>query len=116
MKIRPLILAVASVFSLTATPALAHGGAPHILGTVKSVQSGSLTVETPRHKDVTVKLAPDTRYEQGKTAVTVKDVAPGERVVVHTRRENGGLTAIEIHLAPAHAHATHAARTGGTAK
>jgi len=108
MNAKSLVVSIASALTLFSAPALAHGGQVHVLGTVKAVQADTLTVETPKHTEVTVKLSPDTHFEKGKAAATAKDLAVGERVVVHTRKDGDALTAVEVHIGAAeHAHHDH---------
>ena len=68
--------------------ALAHGGGKHVMGTVKQVDATGLTVE---HKDKTVKVVFDenTKFEKNGAASSAKELAPGERVVVHTAKKQG---------------------------
>lgn len=90
----------------------AHGGQPHLLGTVKAIDDKSITVETADHQLHTIKLASDTKLEKAGVAATAKDVAIGARVVVHAKKSGDELIAVLIKLgdkpvepgAPPHNH------------
>jgi hypothetical protein len=65
--------------------ALAHGGGEHVMGTVKSIEPSSLTVET-KDKEVVFHLDQQTSFEKSGSKVTAAELKPGERVVVHAMK------------------------------
>jgi hypothetical protein len=77
--------AAAAVF-LFPVFSFAHGGGKHYLGTVKAVDEKAITIETQDKKEVTVTLDAKTKFEKSGAAATFKDVAAGERVVLHTAK------------------------------
>ena len=93
--------------------ASAHGGGPHLMGTVKAVDDHSITITDKDNKDATATVDDKTTFENSGQKATVKDVKAGERAVVHTRKaEDGKLTAVMVKFgkptgAPEH-HGPHA--------
>jgi Domain of unknown function (DUF5666) len=90
-------LAAIALLILPAT-AFAHGGGEHVMGTVKAVDAGSLTVETMDKKEVKVILGDKTRFEKDGVPASAKDLTVGARVVVHTAKgtEAGDLFAVVV--------------------
>ena len=79
---------------LVATGAMAHGAdGVHLMGVVKGIETKSLSLETKDKKAVTVHLDEKTLYEKGGSPATAQELQPGERVVVHAKKESGGLRA-----------------------
>jgi hypothetical protein len=80
--------------------ALSHGGGEHIMGTVKAVEDTVLTVETKDSKTVKVALDPATKFDREGKSATAKDIAVGDRVVVHAAKADGseGLRATLVKL------------------
>jgi hypothetical protein len=77
---------VAAIVLFSSPLALAHGGGKHVMGTLKSVEDKALTVQTKDRKEVNVAVDQDTRFDKAGVPATIKDLAPGERVVVHTAK------------------------------
>lgn len=93
-RLSVLIVLLASLISASV---LAHGGHKHVMGTVTSVTTSSVTVHTSSG-DVTVPLSGSTKYFHGAETskpATFADLSAGMRVVVHTGE--GGVAA-EIHM------------------
>ena len=90
--------------------ASAHEGQEHVMGTVKAIDEKSITVATKGNKEVAVQLDPSTRFEKDGSAGTVKDVAAGDRVVVHAKKGDAGLTAVLVKVGNAHEHHPHGAK------
>jgi hypothetical protein len=65
----------------------AHEGMHHILGKVTAVAENSITVETAgkESKVVTVSVSSQTKFEKDGKPASLKDLAVGERVVVHAK-------------------------------
>ena len=87
----------------------AHEGAEHVIGTVKSIAPGSLTVETAKHETLTIMLTPKTDVMKSKAKGDIKDLKVGDRVVVHAAHGKAGLEAQEVDfgVAPAAPAAQH---------
>jgi hypothetical protein len=88
MKARVLIL-VACV-SLIAAAAFAHGDEEHVIGTVASVTTDSITVKTTANALVTVGVVPQTTFTKGKTGAKLADLKVGDRVVIHAKEPSEG--------------------------
>jgi hypothetical protein len=84
----------------------AHEGAEHVIGMVKSIAPGSLTVETMKHETMTIMLTPKTEVMKSKAKGDIKDLKVGDRVVVHAAHGKAGLEAQEVDFgaAPAAKH------------
>ncbi len=67
--------------------AAAHDGQEHILGQVAAIEGGSITVETTgkEPRKVTVLVTRETKFRKSGSAASLKDLAMGERVVVHAK-------------------------------
>jgi Tfp pilus assembly protein PilW len=90
----------ATVFALSIAwsgLAYAHGDAPHILGTVVSSTDTAIVVKTKTGNE-TVMIDASTKVMRGKKAAALKDVKPGDRVVVHSMKHGDQVMAEEIDL------------------
>ncbi|MGI4757939.1 MAG: DUF5666 domain-containing protein [Janthinobacterium lividum] len=76
--------------------AYAHNGMEHVMGTVAKVSSSSLDVKTVAGTTRTVLVNEATKWMKGSEAITVHDVKPGDRVVVHAKPVDGKLIAAEV--------------------
>jgi len=83
----------ALLFSLAA---FAHGGGPHVMGTVKSLDDKSITVSTKSGEDTTIAIDTKTQFEKSGAKAAAKDLAVGERVVVHSRKDGDNLSAVLV--------------------
>ncbi|MCI0574466.1 MAG: DUF5666 domain-containing protein [Myxococcaceae bacterium] len=81
---------------LSSTVALAHGGGEHVMGTVKSIDATTLSVETKEGKQVTFHVDAQTQFEKSGAKTTVGDVKVGERVVVHAMKHGTMLHATVV--------------------
>ena len=81
--------------------ASAHGDGVHIMGKVRSVSETSLTVEAKDGKDQTFSIDSKTKVERDGAAAAVRDIAGGQRVVVHARKDGETLIAQLIKLGKA---------------
>lgn len=96
-------IAISMLALLLPLAAFAHGGGPHVMGTVKSLDDKSITVTTKTGEDTTFALDEKTRFEKSGAQAAAKDLAVGERVVVHSRKEGDGLAAVMVKFgAPQH--------------
>ena len=66
------------------------------MGTVSSVSATQVVVKTTKGVERTVQLTADTKIEKDGEPSTTADLRPGQRVVVHTRKQGDALTAVLI--------------------
>jgi hypothetical protein len=78
------------------SPAFAHGGGPHLKGTVSAISTEQITVEAEGGKPASAKITPETRFVRGNAEGKREDLKRGDRVVVHTRKHGDALEALEI--------------------
>lgn len=100
-------LAVASMLILAlAAMAHAHGGAEHVMGTVKAMTGDSITVMTTADQEKTVMFDANTKFTKNGEPATAKDLKVGDRVVMEVHAMDGKLHAEEVRFgkAPAHTH------------
>ncbi len=92
----------AAIVSLACAAALlAHGGAEHVLGLVKAMGGGSVTVETVKHEMVIVLLTPKTEVLRSNAKSDLKLLKVGDKVVIHaTKNKDGKLEASEVEFGP----------------
>lgn len=74
-----------------ASTALAHGAGSHAKGTVKSISSERIVMES-QEGEKEFKLTPQTEFVKGGAIVTAKELRPGDRVIVHGK----GAEAIQV--------------------
>lgn len=66
------------------------------MGTVVSADAKSIVVKTTKGADTTIQVDDKTKVERSGAEAKVTDLAAGERVVVHARKGESGLTATMI--------------------
>lgn len=79
-----------------ATMSFAHGGAKHVMGTVKAMNSDSLTVTGQDNKPQVIYVTGQTKFEKAGQPAALKDLKPRDRVVVEVREVNGKLEAESV--------------------
>lgn len=104
------VLRLALTLSLLVSLAYAHGGMEHVMGTIAQINATSITVTTTDGKSQTVLLNPETTYAKNNTAIAMKDIKVGDRVVIHATRKNNELTAATVAVGSSHKQAA----VGGT--
>jgi hypothetical protein len=87
---------MALFLGLAAFPVLAHGGGPHLKGTVSAIAPDQITVKDADNREWQAKITPQTRFSRWKAVGNREDLHQGDRVVVHTRKKGDGLEAIEV--------------------
>ena len=97
MKSTLTVMSVAASLSFAAS---GHAGQQHVMGVIKSVDDNAIVVQVKGGKDVSATIDATTKFETTQGAATLKDVKPGERVVVHARKEGSSLKATLIKTAP----------------
>jgi Cu/Ag efflux protein CusF len=83
---------------LFAAAAMAHGGEEHLMGTVTRVTDKSITIEDKDKKATEVSITADTKCVKGDAAATLKDVKPGDRIVIHAKKSGGKLVATMVRI------------------
>lgn len=69
--------------------AFAHGGVERVMGTVTAVTDTSITVDTTKHKSVTVMVDPATTFTHKNEKASLKDLKVGDRVVISAKEVAG---------------------------
>jgi hypothetical protein len=95
MKKQALMMAV--LVGLAASPLLAHGGGPHLKGTVTGITADQITMKDAEGHESQAKITPQTHFLRGKAVGKRDDLHQGDRVVVHTRKKGDSLEAVEVH-------------------
>ena len=86
-------------FILTAILAsFGHEGGKHLLGSVQTVEDGSFTIVTQNNERITVSVLPTTKFVMSGHPATLKDLKPGERIVVHAKQNGKSWEAQEVHF------------------
>lgn len=62
--------------------AVAHGGHPHILGTVKAVEGDHMTIQTNEGKKVVIMINDQTKFFRKNAKASREDLKVGARVAV----------------------------------
>ena len=78
----------------------AHGGKPHLLGTVVQLHESHLIVKDKAGAEHTVELTGETKLEKAGKAATRADLVAGVRVAVHFA-DKTGKTAQLVKISPA---------------
>lgn len=78
------------------TLAFAHGGVPHVMGTVVTLDAQRVEVKTKAGKTISVRLNSETKYRKGKARAAGADLWVGDRVVIEATGQEDTLTADEI--------------------
>jgi hypothetical protein len=93
---KKLVLMMAVFLGPAASPVLAHGGGPHLKGTISAIAPDQITVKDPDNHESQAKITPETRFIRSKAMGSRADLHQGDRVVVHTRKKADGLEAVEV--------------------
>ncbi len=78
---------------VAASPAWAHGGNEHVMGTVTAIDTAHLEVKTPQGGIVSIMLTDKTEYGSKNIPPTPKP-RPGDRVVIDVVKDGNGLKAL----------------------
>lgn len=90
------LLSLVLTLGLFAGIAYAHNGMHHVMGTVTTITDTQITVKATDGKIHTVAVAATTKYTKGTTALTLKDVKVGDRVVIDASEKDEKLTAVIV--------------------
>ena len=90
------LLVLILTFGLFAGAAHAHNGMQHVMGIVTAITETSVSVKTTNDTVQVIHLSSDTKYLKGENAITAKDIAVGDHIVVHAAKKDGALVAAEV--------------------
>lgn len=96
---RRVALSFVVAMFLCMAQAYAHGDLVHVLGTVSSVETGHLIVNTKAGKSVRIQVTDQTTYLRKNAEVEKDALKVGDRVVVEVQEKDGNLIADEIRFA-----------------
>ena len=89
------LLVLILTLGLFAGAAYAHNGMVHVMGTVTAVSDTSISVRATSGATQNVILTSQTKYLRGDQPVTLKDIQPGDRIVIHATKKGNQLVAVE---------------------
>lgn len=99
LMVTPILICTLALGTLLLrTPAFAHGGMEHIVGTVTAITDHSLSVKTRDGAAQTVEFDGETKFVKGDASATIKDVRVGSRVVIHAHKNDNSLHAAEVKI------------------
>lgn len=91
------------LLSLLCTSILfAHEHEKHVMGTVKTIDTASVSVETTSHQVQTVQITSQTKFVKGGVPSSITDLKVGDRVVIHAKPSGDKLEATEINVGTQH--------------
>jgi hypothetical protein len=90
---RTITRRLATGLALYALAIFAHGGLEHVKGTIAKVSDTVVTVAKPDGKTVEVAVNAKTTFSRAGQAIKIRDLKPGERVVIHAEKSANGLIA-----------------------
>jgi hypothetical protein len=93
---KKLALMMAVFLGFAASPLLAHGGGPHLKGTVVAISADEIKVKGVDGDESTAKITATTKFVRGKEPGKKDELKQGDRVVVHTRKKGNALEAVEV--------------------
>jgi len=93
-KSAALLLAVLS-FSLLA---FAHGDLEHVIGTVVKIDGNAISVKVADGSIKVVQLDDKTQILKSAAAAKASDIKVGSRVVIHARKHEDTLQAVEVKI------------------
>ena len=101
--------------SLYALAVLAHGGEEHLKGVITKIDGPSLTLKVEKGATVVVLTDAKTEFKRGDAPASLKDVAVGDKAVIHATEHDEKYLAKVVKLSPA-ANAKSAADAGTPSK
>ena len=101
--------------SLYALTVLAHGGEEHLKGVITKIDGPSLTLKVEKGETVVVLTDAKTEFKRGDAPASLKDVAVGDKAVIHATEHDEKYLAKVVKLSPA-ANAKSAADAGTPSK
>ena len=91
------MLSLALLLGLATSEAFAHGGSAHLKGTIAAISADRVTVKAADGDEASATITKQTLFVRGHAPGKQEDLKQGDRVVVHTRKNDGALEAVEIH-------------------
>lgn len=98
------MLSIAIAAPLLMQLVFAHGGLEHVMGTVTEASAASVTVKSTDGKTVIVTIDSKTQFTKAGANVTAQDVKPGDRVVIHAKKDGDKLIAQTVQIGAAKSH------------
>ena len=92
---------IIAVVLLASAAVFAHGGEKHLKGVVSKVDGTAITVALEKGEPVTVVTDEKTEFARGDVKVALKDVAAGDKAVIHAKDHDGKLVAHVVKLGSA---------------
>lgn len=89
-----ILLVFASLFATSLL--FAHGNEKHVMGTVKAIGAGAITVETTDHQAQTVQITSETKFVRSGNPSSISEIKVGDRVVIHAKPSGDKLNATEV--------------------
>ena len=89
------------VLSLTTFAVLAHGGAEHLKGVITKIDGPSITLKVEKGEPVVVLTDTKTQFTCGDMKASLKDVAVGDKAVIHATEHDEKYLATVVKLAAA---------------
>ena len=80
---------------------LAHGGMEHLKGVIAKVDGTTLTLTNEKGSPVVIQTDARTEFTRGAAKVALKDVAVGDKAVIHAVEHDEHFLAKVVKLAPA---------------
>ena len=84
--------------SLLALGSLAHGGVEHLKGTITKVDGTSITLAVEKGPPVVVATDAKTEFSRGGEKIALKDIAVGDKAVIHAVEHDEHLLAQIVKL------------------
>lgn len=82
----------------------AHGDLQHVLGTITEASPTSLTVRTAENRTVVVELDSKTQFTKAGANIAAQDLKPGDRVVIHAKKDGNRLVARTVQIGSGKTH------------
>jgi len=89
MEIQMKTAVVMLITALSAVSLFAKGGTQRLEGTVKTISSDSVTIETKAHQVVAVKITSATKFLKQKKASSLSEMKTGDHVVFQVIPSSG---------------------------
>jgi type 1 fimbria pilin len=94
-----IVISMLALMLTTTAVATAHDGKKHLLGTVIKIESNQISIETKDSLSLEVSITPSTVFTKDGKPAKLKDIALGDRVVIHATAKGTGYEANEVQIA-----------------
>lgn len=102
------VLAMTTAVLLFPLIMFSHGNEQHVIGTVTSISSNSITIQTTANASVTVAITSDTQFFKGNSASSAQELKVGDRVVIHAKKNGDKLEAHTVKFGTGRSVTNHA--------